>query len=394
MNISFINQNNELEFEYIYKKCPSLLNPYFKDMTTEIFSNIQNNSDHITFHSSTYKVHYMSANLLINNYPFGTVFAGPFLSEEPSAAMIDMVLLKNKLPVSLKNILTQYYLSLPLLNEYRASANATFLYYVTLNYYSFSNIDIKMKYIEHDIVEHTITKEILKKNTETALKTVEHRYAVENICLHAVTTGNKELLKKNINDYHLYLNIADRVPNNPLRSYKNMTFVLNTLLRKAAETGGVHPIYIDTISEKFAIQIESCTSLQQVLNLRTTMFFEYCDLVISFSLNQYSIAIQKAINYIRSNFNQELSLKLLADYAHICVSELSTRFNKETGQTIAGFINQTRIKEATRILENPQISVTDAAYMVGYNDSSYFSKIFKKYNGITPSAYKKSNSFL
>ena len=68
---------------------------------------------------------------------------------------------------------------------------------------------------------------------------------------------------------------------------------------------------------------------------------------------------------------------------------LSRKFKKETGQSLTDYINKLRIKEALYMMENHNLSITDIAYMTGFNDVNYFTKVFKKYKRMTPSSYRK-----
>ncbi|HVH96008.1 MAG TPA: AraC family transcriptional regulator, partial [Bacillus sp. (in: firmicutes)] len=146
---------------------------------------------------------------------------------------------------------------------------------------------------------------------------------------------------------------------------------------------------IHSISEKFAIQIEKTTSIQQLADLQTVMLREYCAAVRKYSLKNYSFPIRKAIEYIRFHLEQELSLETISAAIHSSTYELSRKFKKETGQTLTDYINTLRIKEALYIMENRNLSITDIAYMTGFNDVNYFTKVFKKLKGITPSTYRK-----
>ena len=179
--------------------------------------------------------------------------------------------------------------------------------------------------------------------------------------------------------------IPYRIPNDPLRSEKDLAFTFNTCLRIAVERGGLHPLYIHSISEKFAIQIEKTTSIQQLADLQIVMLREYCAAVRKYSLKNYSFLIRKAIEYIRFHLEQELSLETISAAIHSSTYELSRKFKKETGQTLTDYINTLRIKEALYIMENRNLSITDIAYMTGFNDVNYFTKVFKKIKGMTPS---------
>jgi YesN/AraC family two-component response regulator len=201
------------------------------------------------------------------------------------------------------------------------------------------------------------------------------------------------MLEKFMNeDFFSLKKMPDRIPNDPLRSLKNISFVINTLLRKASEKGGLHPFYIHSISEKFAIQIEKSSSIRELIDLHDKMMFEYCDSVKKFSLKNYNYITRKAIEFIRLNLDKNLSLEGISSAIDANSYELSRQFNKETGQTITEYINKQRINEAIPILDNQNISITSIAHMVGFNDVNYFTKVFKQLKGITPSQYRKSTT--
>ena len=61
-------------------------------------------------------------------------------------------------------------------------------------------------------------------------------------------------------------------------------------------------------------------------------------------------------------------------------------FKDAFGMTFRDYVVRLRLKEAGRLLQNPQASVTEVAYTVGFNDISYFSRMFKRHFGVSPSA--------
>ena len=165
---------------------------------------------------------------------------------------------------------------------------------------------------------------------------------------------------------------------------------MNTLLRKAAERGGVHPIYLDSISSTFAIKIEQLHYLEAIPKLTSDMFRDYCQMVRKHATKQYSPPIQKALLYIESHLSENLSLRTLADILSISSGYLSTLFRKETGQTLTDYINQKRIRHAMHLLKTTHLQVQTIAQHCGIMDVQYFSKIFKKIVGMTPKAYRDS----
>lgn len=216
---------------------------------------------------------------------------------------------------------------------------------------------------------------------------IEQRYSVENELMNAVSRGNTasalELLSKFSN-----LKIQQRFED-PIRDIKNRLIILNSLFRKSAETGYVHPVHIDKVSGDFARKIEKLTSLKSADNMKYEMARKYCMLVKNYSLRGYSIIIQKAINYIDLNLNYNLSLKIISKAIDVNASYLSTLFKKETNFTITEYIHTRRIESSLFFLNTTNMQIQNIAAHVGILDVNYFTKIFKKVVGKTPKEYRE-----
>ena len=119
------------------------------------------------------------------------------------------------------------------------------------------------------------------------------------------------------------------------------------------------------------------------------MLNEYCDLVKEFNTSKYSHLIKEAIDFIHLNLGNPFSLQDIAASINTNPSHLSRKFKKETGSSITEFINIKRIETAKLYLKNENITITDIAFMVGFNDINYFSRVFKKITSFTPSQYAK-----
>ena len=102
-----------------------------------------------------------------------------------------------------------------------------------------------------------------------------------------------------------------------------------------------------------------------------------------------SLSIRKTLDYINEHYNQNITLNDMAEYNGISPYYLSRLFTKETGKNFVDYVNEVRIKKAKELLREDNYKYYEIAEMVGINDSHYFSKIFKKYTGITPSEYKR-----
>jgi len=84
-----------------------------------------------------------------------------------------------------------------------------------------------------------------------------------------------------------------------------------------------------------------------------------------------------------------LSLNLLADHFDKNPSVLSNAFSKDMGISLTSYIQQTRIQAAVRLFNTTDMTVSEVATAVGYQDFSYFSKLFTKHVGCSPRVYRK-----
>ena len=122
--------------------------------------------------------------------------------------------------------------------------------------------------------------------------------------------------------------------------------------------------------------------------LAQDMIRKYTLLVKEYSLGKYSLIIRKTIAHINHDLTQDLSLKAQANLLSVTPSYLSHLFKKETGMTLSNYVNQQRINHAKYLLTNTDLQIQQIAHDCGYIDICYFTKVFKKITGVTPSEYR------
>lgn len=223
---------------------------------------------------------------------------------------------------------------------------------------------------------------------EIPVAMLEERYENEARIMGAVSRGDPDAAMA---AYHAMgrFTYGDRLTGN-LYQIKNRMIILNTLLRKAIEVSKVHPYYIDKISARYSNIIENM-SMGDAKQLSYDMLREYCAYVRRYSLRDYSPLVQKVINHINLNLGSQLSLKSLAAMCFISPSYLSNLFKQETGTTLIDYINTQRIQRAAKILIRTDKSIAAVAEQVGILDVNYFTKMFKKSMGTTPTQYRREH---
>ncbi|MBS6195515.1 MAG: response regulator [Clostridiales bacterium] len=101
--------------------------------------------------------------------------------------------------------------------------------------------------------------------------------------------------------------------------------------------------------------------------------------------------IQMAVQYIKEHYNENITINELAERYEMSPNYFSSMFKKEVQQSTVNYITEIRMEEARKLLERSQLSVVDIAKKVGYEDSQYFFRVFKKYTEMTPLRYREKN---
>lgn len=99
--------------------------------------------------------------------------------------------------------------------------------------------------------------------------------------------------------------------------------------------------------------------------------------------------ISETLNYVENHYREDISLGNLAEKLYVTQSYLSREFKKNTGYSMVKFITNRRIREARELLRNTDMSITEVAISVGYNNITHFNAMFKKEIGISPKEFRR-----
>ncbi len=314
-------------------------------------------------------------------------FVGPYLEEGLSVSEMFEIGEKNGVLPSRQRYLEEYYSILPVL-----SAESKIFFFLDsfleriFKSPSFLIIDVN----NSGPMPASAMSPKLEDGEDAVLKMriMEKRYEFENELIRAVSLGQIHAEKQLLGAFTE--NTFEKRAESPLRNAKNYGIIMNTLLRKAAETGGVHPMYIDRVSSDFALKIEAMKSLSGSFALMTEMFRSYCHLVRNHSVKKYSPLIRGVMVIIDSDLSAQLSLNSLAKSQNISPGYLSALFRKETGKTLTEYIRERRMENAEYLLASTNLQIQTVALHSGILDLQYFSKLFKKHTGKSPKEYRES----
>lgn len=99
-------------------------------------------------------------------------------------------------------------------------------------------------------------------------------------------------------------------------------------------------------------------------------------------------SIYDVVNYIQNNLKEDMSLKNLSNIASMSTTSFYRFFKRELGMSPIEFILKEKIKCAKKLLKNPSIQINEVCYLSGFENANYFSRLFKKHEGIKPKQYQ------
>lgn len=107
--------------------------------------------------------------------------------------------------------------------------------------------------------------------------------------------------------------------------------------------------------------------------------------------NQQSHILEKINQYLEENYQSDISLESAAEVVNLSSSYLSFVFKEISGENFVDYVNKFRIEKAKLILKGSSVTLEQVAKTTGYGSANSFSKIFKKYEGITPGQFRKNS---
>ncbi|WNR45471.1 response regulator transcription factor [Paenibacillus roseipurpureus] len=133
-------------------------------------------------------------------------------------------------------------------------------------------------------------------------------------------------------------------------------------------------------------KLESITDLRHIVEAH---FLEVCEKIEEKRKGKPKNVIERIQSFIEQRYADNLQISDIAKEVYLSSTYMCLLYKQETGETINDYVTKVRIEKAKELLSDPRIKFYEICDLVGYSDPSYFSKLFKKYVGLTPSAYRE-----
>ena len=205
---------------------------------------------------------------------------------------------------------------------------------------------------------------------------------------HYIRTGNKEKARQLLNS--LLLELYTAVGTDLLRLKMRIRELL-TLMSRAAAEGGADVNQIFTLCDNCVMQMDMIQDFDELDACLSVMLHKFFDLVFDMNGSRHLSIVQQIASYIQEHLAEKLTLEQVAGEAHISKSYLCRILKEEMGCTFTEYANRLRIERSKLYLHRSNMPLSEIAYAVGFDDQSYFTKIFKREVGMPPGKYRSSN---
>lgn len=163
---------------------------------------------------------------------------------------------------------------------------------------------------------------------------------------------------------------------------------LLTLLVRNLQSIGVDVKSLQT-EQGGPLRIPDLITLQQYSEWMQNRYAEILSQVADSGENRNTPAVIAALSYISANYRNEINRDLVAEHVHLSGNYFSYVFKKEMNQSFSEYLNRYRVKKAKVLLDTTSMLTGEVAREVGFLEESYFSSVFKKVTGFSPSVYRK-----
>jgi two-component system response regulator YesN len=330
-------------------------------------------------------VHWASP-IIVNNTLSGAFIGGPVLMVDPDEFMIEDIIRKNGLTDEHVSELSEYIRKVPVIEPEKVNHLSELLSIISENISDGNSFRHEQKSqsneIQSDISQWIhYMKSIDEKNNDY----LRYPFEKERLLLSKIALGDKHESKKILNEILGFVFFAS---GNDFEIIRARILELIVLLSRAAVEGGADVEEIFGLNYKYLSEIYRYQSVEDLTFWLSKIMARFTDCVFNLADIRHKDIIYKAVDYIKRNYIEEITLEEVANHVFLNPSYFSKIFKSEMKCTFVAYVNKIRINASKSLLMNNAIPLSDISTLVGFDDQSYFTKVFKKEVGITPGKYR------
>ncbi len=333
-----------------------------------------------------------AAPLMYEDKFLGSIICAQVLMWEPEEYFLEEIEeMCSELDVDLSELIKAAK-ELEVVSPHKVQGAADLLFVVANHFMKTSMITLQQR---KEISEHQarLGEEMqARKQLEDAFKKIETRsnrvYALEKEqeLVTKVRNGDWDGTYRVFNE--LLADILQKYPGN-LQEIKTRALELLVVMSRAAVEGGASLKKLLSLNSRYMDEMMRLENIEDLCLWLLKITQKFVDSVGEGDEIKNLQVIQKAAEYMKNNFTEKLTIDDISQAVYLSPCYLSKIFKQELGCTIMEFLTKIRIEEAKKLLKNPKYNIMQVANEIGFEDPSYFTKVFKRSEGVTPSQYKR-----
>lgn len=214
---------------------------------------------------------------------------------------------------------------------------------------------------------------------------------VQQELLEHIKSGNEEGARSKLQE------LMDCFANHSVKDPANVRSYFKSLLTEINDIR-LSVLAVDNDkSEEVSYNLESLHKMIDTTEdpVSLSEIFREAALRVTGRINRYNtrsikLIVKKAIEYIHANYQEQLTLNDVASHVYVSPSYVSRMFSRELSKNFVDYLNEVRIDKAKELLRDVRYKTYEIADKVGIQDARYFSRLFKKYTGQTPTEFRES----
>jgi AraC-like DNA-binding protein/ligand-binding sensor protein len=227
----------------------------------------------------------------------------------------------------------------------------------------------------------------MKLLAEDSGKKSGYPFEKEKELMSKISMGDKQASQKILNELLGYVFFSS---GKDFQVIKARALELVVLLSRAALEGGADCEEIFGLNFNYLSEIHNFRKVEELTFWLSKIMARFTDCVFNLADIRHKDTIFKAIAYIKRNYMNRITLEEVAKHVYLNPSYFSKIFNAEIKSTFVSYINSFRIRAAKELLLDSSTPLAEISSLAGFEDQSYFTKVFKKATGVTPGKFRQS----
>ncbi|HEX2946158.1 MAG TPA: PocR ligand-binding domain-containing protein [Clostridia bacterium] len=329
-------------------------------------------------------VHWVSP-LTENGIMKGAMLGGPVMMMKPEEFLLDDLIDNNKLDEATVKALHDHIDEVPITSP-EIVGDLSELLFMVASHISGESASAYQDGRDYQEQQSEISEYIRYIKTMGGDDTENYPVDKERELLSLISLGDKAGSRKVLNEIlgHIFFSTGGN-----FEVIKARILELVVLLSRAALEGGADIEQIFGLNYKYLTQIHDFKSVDELSYWLSGIMARFTDCVFNLTNVKHIDVIYKAVDYIKRNYMKKITLEEVASNVNLSAAYFSAVFKEEMKCNFNNYVNKIRIEMSKKLVADNTIPLVDVANLVGYEDQSYFTKVFRNQVGISPGRFRE-----